>query len=74
MPDENDDIVSRPTRGTPIEPGDPVEEVAVTGRPADEPPDNSTFAARAKARRASEKRISGAENKAVQSATAKRRK
>lgn len=38
--------------------GDPVEEPAVTGRPADTAPENSTFGSRAKA-------VGSSENKAV---------
>jgi hypothetical protein len=50
--------------------GDPVEEVAVTGRPVDTPEANTTFADRAKAR---SKAVAGdgAENKAVKKAARK---
>lgn len=73
MPKDDDEtpVDPRPTRGTPVEAADPVEEVAVTGRPNDEPGPNATFAERAKARQASEKRIAEAQNKAVQSADTK---
>jgi hypothetical protein len=58
--------VTRPTKGTEIEPGEPQEVEAVTGRPPDEAPENSTLATRAAARRkASKKQVAEAENKAV---------
>jgi hypothetical protein len=52
--------------------GEPVEQVAVTGRPADEPQPNTTFADRAKA---AAKAVTGdtAENKAVKKATARKK-
>lgn len=73
-----EEIVHRPTKGTPVEAGDPVEYDAVNGRPNDTPIHDrppavtgSTFADRAKARQASEKRIAAAQNKAVRPAESK---
>ena len=62
---ENDELDVRPSKATPIAAGDPVEEVAVTGRAPDTAPDNSTFASRAKAAKPSAKAVESAENKAV---------
>lgn len=42
-----------------------VEQVAVTGRPQDEPLPNTTFAERAAARQPKKKAVQDAENKAV---------
>jgi hypothetical protein len=44
-----------------------VEREAVTGRPADVPPPNTTFAERAAARQPKKKAVQAAENKAVTS-------
>lgn len=57
------------TRATPFQPGDPREDIAVSQL-------GGTFAERAKARAAAEKRISSdsAENKAVKKATSKAKK
>lgn len=56
-------------KATPLEPGEPVEADAVTQS-------GSTFAERAKAREAAEKRVTGAnaENKAVKSSESKSKK
>lgn len=43
----------------------PDEQIAVTGRPQDEPLPNTTFAERAKARQPQKKAVQSAENKAV---------
>lgn len=60
------DPVEVQPKATPVEPGDPEEADAVTQQ-------GSTFAERAKAREAAEKRISGAsaENKAVKPSESK---
>jgi hypothetical protein len=68
-----DTFVGRPSKATPLQAGDPVEQEAVTGRPNDIPIDKpqppagggSTFASRRAAREVSEKRIASAQNKAV---------
>lgn len=48
-----DEITSRPSKATPVEPGEPQKAESVTGRPNDQPLDdqavqNSTFGSRAK--------------------------
>lgn len=51
----------------------PVEQVAVTGRPADVAPENSTFASRASAGETEEKAVESAENKSVSSKRTRRK-
>lgn len=61
---------TRPSKATPIGPGDPVEAEAFTGRPADTAPENTTFADRAKANKAATRKAVAsdtAEDKAVSS-------
>lgn len=58
-------MASEHSKAAPIEPADPEEAEAVTGREPDKAGDNSTFGSRAKQARASEKRIASSENKAV---------
>lgn len=68
MPDnENESVGANPPAG------DPVEEIAVTGRPVDKPLPNTTFAERAKAR-SKAVQGEGAENKAVSSSERKRKR
>lgn len=70
---ENDDApVTRPSKATPLAPGEPVEVEAVTGRPVDEAPDNSTFGSRAKAASKAVK-SDNAEDKSVASSRTRRK-
>ena len=71
MADENE-VVTRPSKATPLGPGDPVEAEAFTGRPADTAPENSTFASRAKAA-AKAVKSSDAEDKAVSSSRTRKK-
>lgn len=67
-PAPEDESAEDAPKATPVGPGEPVEADAVTQS-------GSTFAERAKAREAAEKRVTGAssENKAVKSAEAKKK-
>lgn len=65
MADDETPVDPRPSKATPLEAGDPVEQPSVTGRPSDVAGPNTTFADRVKQRKASEKRVSEAANKAV---------
>lgn len=69
MPNKNEPVDIDPTKATPLEAGDPVEAQAITQM-------GGTFAERAKARAAAEKRVRGddAEDKAVKASESKRAK
>jgi hypothetical protein len=72
MADEVVTSIKRPTKGRVLEPGEPEEAEAVTGRPNDVPGANSTMAARKRAREgAGRKQVDEAENKSVKAAETK---
>ena len=71
MADETE-VVTRPSKATPLAPGEPVGAEGVTGRPADQSPDNSTFASRAKAA-AKAVKSGDTEDKAVASSKARKK-